>query len=137
MSCGLQSIRILSLKLLADRTESQHYRVGRQEDRRVCSQRGSPDPLLQKTPPPPTYSTRPNSLQSSFRNAISRDPGSQFTPEKGRYHLFVSLACPWAHRTLIVRQLKGLESIIGFSVVHWHMGEGGASPLTPSQPPPH
>ncbi|KAL0638594.1 S-glutathionyl-(chloro)hydroquinone reductase [Maublancomyces gigas] len=70
---------------------------------------------------------------SSFRNAVSREPGSQFTPEKGRYHLFVSLACPWAHRTLIVRQLKGLESIIGFSVVHWHMGEGGWHFATPDE----
>jgi putative glutathione S-transferase len=39
-------------------------------------------------------------------------------PNRGRYHLYVSYACPWAHRTLIVRKLKGLENIIGLSVVH-------------------
>ncbi|MBU2531152.1 MAG: glutathione S-transferase family protein, partial [Alphaproteobacteria bacterium] len=40
-------------------------------------------------------------------------------------HLYVSLACPWAHRTLIMRRLKGLEGMIGLSVVNWHMGEQG------------
>jgi putative glutathione S-transferase len=42
-----------------------------------------------------------------------------------RYHLYVSLACPWAHRTLIVRALKGLESFLPLSVVHWDMAENG------------
>ncbi|KIW21237.1 hypothetical protein PV08_01817 [Exophiala spinifera] len=63
--------------------------------------------------------------QSSFRSWISKDPNSEFPAEKGRYHLYVSYACPWAHRTLIVRKLKGLEDIIGFTSVHWHMGEKG------------
>ncbi|KAH6681144.1 glutathione S-transferase [Plectosphaerella plurivora] len=62
---------------------------------------------------------------SSFRNWISRDAGAQYPPEKGRYHLYVSYACPWACRTLITRRLKGLEDIISFSVVHWHLGAGG------------
>jgi glutathionyl-hydroquinone reductase len=62
---------------------------------------------------------------SSFRNWISREAGAEFPPEKGRYHLFVSYACPWAHRTLITRKLKGLEDIVSFSVVHWHLGERG------------
>ncbi len=48
-----------------------------------------------------------------------------FKAEAGRYHLYVSLACPWAHRTLIFRQLKGLESLIDVSVVSWLMRENG------------
>ncbi|KAK2742903.1 S-glutathionyl-(chloro)hydroquinone reductase [Myotisia sp. PD_48] len=63
--------------------------------------------------------------QSVFRNWISREPGAQFPPEKNRYHLYVSYACPWAHRTLITRKLKGLEDIISFTSVHWHLGEKG------------
>jgi glutathionyl-hydroquinone reductase len=48
-----------------------------------------------------------------------------FKPESGRYHLYVSYACPWAHRTLIYRVLKGLEQHISVSVVHPDMGEMG------------
>lgn len=62
---------------------------------------------------------------SSFRDFISREPGAKYPPEKGRYHLYVSYACPWAHRALIARKIKGLEDFITFSVVHWHLGEGG------------
>ncbi|PHH82500.1 hypothetical protein CDD82_5754 [Ophiocordyceps australis] len=62
---------------------------------------------------------------SSFRDFISREKDAKYPAEKGRYHLFVSYACPWAHRTLITRRLKGLQDIISFSVVHWHLGEGG------------
>ncbi|KAH6995705.1 glutathione S-transferase [Ilyonectria sp. MPI-CAGE-AT-0026] len=62
---------------------------------------------------------------SSFRDWISREAGAQYPPEKGRYHLYVSYACPWAHRTLIARKLKGLEDIVSFSVVHWHLAQGG------------
>ncbi|KAJ9642705.1 S-glutathionyl-(chloro)hydroquinone reductase [Knufia peltigerae] len=58
---------------------------------------------------------------AQFRNFISRDPGARFPPEANRYHLYVSYACPWAHRTLIVRKLKGLESLISVTSVHWHM----------------
>jgi putative glutathione S-transferase len=47
--------------------------------------------------------------------------------EPGRYHLYVSYACPWAHRTLIMRALKGLENTIGVSVVNFFMGENGWS----------
>jgi putative glutathione S-transferase len=43
---------------------------------------------------------------TAFRHAI--EPGGRFPPEAGRYHLYVSLACPWAHRTLIIRKLKRL-----------------------------
>jgi len=66
---------------------------------------------------------------AQFRNFISSEPASRFPPEKGRYHLYVSYACPWAHRTLIVRKLKGLEDIIEFTSVHWHMELGGAGRL--------
>ncbi|KAJ1916767.1 S-glutathionyl-(chloro)hydroquinone reductase [Mycoemilia scoparia] len=62
---------------------------------------------------------------SSFRDWISSDPSSKFQPEKGRYHLYVSLACPWAHRTLIARSIKGLKDVIGISVVDQFLGEGG------------
>ncbi|CAR24513.1 S-glutathionyl-(chloro)hydroquinone reductase [Lachancea thermotolerans CBS 6340] len=61
---------------------------------------------------------------SSFRETISASH-PVFKPGKGRYWLYVSLACPWAHRTLITRVLKGLTSVIGVSVVHWHMDEKG------------
>lgn len=61
--------------------------------------------------------------ESKFRATIA--PGTRHPPEAGRYRLYVSLACPWAHRTLIVRALKGLEALIPISVVHWHMtGDG-------------
>ena len=68
---------------------------------------------------------------SRFRNWITADgqtgesgqPG--FKAEADRYHLYVSLACPWAHRTLVFRQLKGLQDIIGVSVVDPHMMEHG------------
>lgn len=54
---------------------------------------------------------------SKFRNTINDQPGAQFPVQSGRYHLYVSLACPWAHRTLIFRQLKGLNKHIDVSVV--------------------
>lgn len=62
---------------------------------------------------------------SRFRNWISDEPESEFPPESGRYHLYVSLACPWAHRTLIFRALKGLEKHIGVTVVEPIMLENG------------
>ena len=68
---------------------------------------------------------------SAFRNWVTADgaPGPSgtggFAPEAGRYHLYVSLACPWAHRTLIFRALKGLERFIDVSVVHWLMLDKG------------
>jgi putative glutathione S-transferase len=68
---------------------------------------------------------------SAFRNFVTPDGGAGpsgtggFKAEAGRYHLYVSLACPWAHRTLIVRALKGLEGMISLSVVNWLMRENG------------
>jgi len=60
---------------------------------------------------------------SVFREHLAT--GSRFAPEAGRYHLYVSWACPWAHRTILVRHLKGLEATIGLSVVDYLMGEDG------------
>jgi putative glutathione S-transferase len=62
---------------------------------------------------------------STFREWISRTDGAAFSPESGRYHLYVSLACPWAHRALIVRHLKGLESVISFNVTDWFLPHRG------------
>ena len=62
---------------------------------------------------------------AAFRNWIEADPGARFPAEAGRYHLYVSLACPWAHRTLIMRKLKGLEGMIGVTVVDKLMLENG------------
>ena len=55
--------------------------------------------------------------ESSFRDWIRADGSTPYLPEAGRYHLYVSLACPWAHRALIFRKLKGLEEAISVSVV--------------------
>ncbi|MDG1481136.1 MAG: glutathione S-transferase family protein [Myxococcota bacterium] len=54
---------------------------------------------------------------SRFRSKVTRDGSSPFPAEAGRYHLYVAWACPWAHRTLIVRALKGLTDIISASFV--------------------
>ena len=69
--------------------------------------------------------------QAQRRNWLTTDGSAGptgvggFAAEAGRYHLYVSLACPWAHRTLIMRKLKGLESLIDVSVVSWLMLENG------------
>lgn len=68
---------------------------------------------------------------AQFRHWITKDGQagptgqSSFNAEAGRYHLYVSLACPWAHRTLLFRKLKGLEDIISVSVVDPYMGDEG------------
>jgi len=56
--------------------------------------------------------------ERTFRSWISANSNAPFAPESGRYHLYVSYACPWAQRTLIVRKLKGLEDVITVDVVH-------------------
>jgi putative glutathione S-transferase len=69
--------------------------------------------------------------QSRFRSWVTPDGATGpsgaggFAAEAGRYHLYASLACPWAQRTLILRALKGLERMISLSVVHWRMLEQG------------
>lgn len=62
---------------------------------------------------------------AGFRHWIENKPDAQFKPESGRYHLYVSLACPWAHRTLIMRELKGLTEHIDVTVVSPDMLENG------------
>jgi putative glutathione S-transferase len=54
----------------------------------------------------------------AFRKWVKADGSSEYLPDKGRYHLYVSYACPWAHRTIIVRKLKKLEKVIGMTVVN-------------------
>jgi len=69
--------------------------------------------------------------RTQFRSWVTPDgaagPSGRggFAAEPGRYHLYVSLACPWAHRTLIVRALKGLDDLVSLSVVHWRMLDRG------------
>ena len=69
--------------------------------------------------------------ESQFRNWVTPDgcagPSGEdgFAAQPGRYHLYVSWACPWAHRAIIYRKLKGLEDVISMSVVNAHMGEQG------------
>ncbi|MFP8957388.1 glutathione S-transferase family protein [Natrialbaceae archaeon A-CW3] len=60
-----------------------------------------------------------------FRDRIRDAPDARFQPEAGRYHLYVSYACPWAHRTLLVRALRGLEDTISVSVVDPYRGDDG------------
>lgn len=63
--------------------------------------------------------------ESRFRDTVTADGASGFPAEAGRYHLYVSLACPWAHRTLIFRKLKKLEGVISVSMVDPVITEGG------------
>ncbi len=63
--------------------------------------------------------------ESTFRDWVRADGSTVYAPEAGRYHLYVSLACPWAHRTLLYRSLKKLESAISVSVVEPLMAENG------------
>ncbi|MGB3806486.1 MAG: glutathione S-transferase family protein, partial [Erythrobacter sp.] len=71
--------------------------------------------------------------ESAFRSWITPDgsPGPTgeggFAAEPGRYRLYISLACPWAHRANVARHLKGLTNVIDLVVVHWLMKEGGWS----------
>ncbi|MBI3778038.1 MAG: glutathione S-transferase family protein [Gammaproteobacteria bacterium] len=62
---------------------------------------------------------------SQFRDSVTANGASGYPAEAGRYHLYVSLACPWAHRTLIFRKLKKLEDVISVSVVDPVITEGG------------
>src|SRR6185503_639723 len=75
---------------------------------------------MTKAAPFPQEQTSSGEFQrqpDEFREWIRRDGSTPYAPTPGRYHLYVSLACPWAHRTLIVRQLKQLEAAVGVTVV--------------------
>ena len=63
--------------------------------------------------------------ESAFRHWVTADGSSGYAAEPGRYHLYVSLACPWAHRTLIVRALKKLEQTVSVSIVEPVMSDQG------------
>ena len=86
-----------------------------------------PSPAVPELDGPGAFVRRP----SRFRRWVTADGSSGFPAEAGRYHLYVSLACPWAHRTVIVRRLKGLEEAVSLSVVDpirdsrgWRFTEG-------------
>jgi putative glutathione S-transferase len=74
---------------------------------------------------PPDEEGRFQRPATRFRGQVTADGSSGFKAEAGRYHLYVSYACPWAHRTLILRKLKGLEPAISYSVVDYLMGDDG------------
>jgi putative glutathione S-transferase len=63
--------------------------------------------------------------QSRFRDWVTADGSSGYRAEPGRYHLYVAIACPWSHRAVIVRKLKGLEDAIGVSWIHPYRDERG------------
>ena len=62
---------------------------------------------------------------TTFHGVITADDSTEFSAESDRYHLYVSLACPWAHRALLFRRLKGLEKVISLSIVDPNMAENG------------
>jgi glutathionyl-hydroquinone reductase len=64
---------------------------------------------------------------TTFRNRVTVDGSSGFKAEAGRYHLYVSLACPWAYRTLIMRELKGLNDTVSVSIADVMLGDQGWS----------
>jgi putative glutathione S-transferase len=66
-----------------------------------------------------------NRMPTQFHNWITADGSSGFKAEEGRYHLYVALGCPWAHRTAIMWKLKGLEEVISLSIVHPVISENG------------
>jgi len=61
----------------------------------------------------------------AFRNVIEADPAAEFAAEAGRYHLYVSSACPWAHRAMIMRKLRGLEDVISMDIVDYFRDRRG------------
>jgi putative glutathione S-transferase len=76
-----------------------------------------------------------NRQEDAFRDWVRADGGSEYPAQTGRYHLYVSLACPWASRIVIVRKLKGLEAVIGMTIVDPIRDERGWR-FTSSEPDP-
>jgi len=64
------------------------------------------------------------SSSTSFKNRVTADGSSGFKAESGRYHLYISYACPFAHRTLVLRELKGLQDAVSVDVVYPHSDNG-------------
>ena len=75
--------------------------------------------------------------KTKFRHQVTTDGSTAFAAEPGRYHLYVSYACPWAHRTLITRALRGLEDAISVTVVDPKMSDDGWSFTTEEPDPIH
>jgi glutathionyl-hydroquinone reductase len=90
-------------------------------------------PARSPTAPAPADALHP---PSAFRHQISRAPGARFQPQVGRYHLYVMYGCPWAHRTLIARALKGLEVAIPVTAVHHQLDEEIGWEFAPDRPDP-
>ena len=130
----------------ASKTESRGSRGRGHSPTRICGRapparadppRPSPPPKRPGYPvpmpdPPPAFTTTREvadgefvRMESRFRRWVSTEPGAEFPVEPGRYHLYVSLACPWCHRTAIVRLLKGLEDVVGISYAHPFRDERG------------
>jgi putative glutathione S-transferase len=63
--------------------------------------------------------------ETDFQNWIRADGSTNYEPEEGRYHLYISRACPWAHRTAIMRRLRGLTDVVSMDIVDPYMGEDG------------
>src|SRR5213596_313310 len=86
----------------------------------------------------PTEQTKSGEFQrqqDAFRDWVSNDGSTPYPAAAGRYHLYVSLACPWASRTVIFRKLKGLEEAIGMTVVDPIRDENGWAFRDPEIPP--
>jgi glutathionyl-hydroquinone reductase len=66
-----------------------------------------------------------NEKPTTFRDRVTADGSSRFKTEAGRYHLYVALGCPWAHRTLVMRELKGLNNAVSVSIVDPNMSDKG------------
>src|SRR5262245_55996291 len=64
-------------------------------------------------------------IPTTFRDRVTANGSSRFQAEAGRYHLYVALGCPWAHRTLIIRELQGLQKVISVSIVDPIMSDHG------------